>query len=189
MQTCAGLDACEVRALPMSSSGIPAIEIVILTLVAIAVLLQASLVLVILIAMGKVAKTLKDEISDIRTSVMPLIYDTRELLTGLSPKIESTAEDLTAILHGLRSQSTAIGTASTEIVERVRRQSARLEGVLSGLIDTADRTSTVVSDTVGKPVRQLAGLVASAKAVVETLRGPIPASRVPRQPNGRDKVV
>jgi methyl-accepting chemotaxis protein len=156
----------------MSSSGIPTIEIVILTLVAVAILLQVGLVLVILIAMGKATRVIKDEIADVRSSVMPLIYDTRELLTNLSPKIESTADDLSVILHGFRSQSEAICSASAELIERLRRQSGRLEGMLSGVMDRADRTSAVVTDTVGKPVRQIAGLVASAKAIVEALRSP-----------------
>jgi methyl-accepting chemotaxis protein len=156
----------------MSNSGIPTIEIVILTLVAVAVLLQVGLVLVLLVAMGKLARVLKEEIADVRSSVMPLIYDTRELLTNLSPKIESTADDLSVILHGFRSQSEAICSASTELIERLRRQSGRLEGMLSGVMDRADRTSAIVTDTVGKPVRQIAGLVASAKAIVEALRSP-----------------
>jgi hypothetical protein len=35
-----------------------------------------------------------------------------------------------------------------------------------------------VAETVGKPVRQLSGLVAAAKAIVESLRGP---AREPRR--------
>lgn len=172
----------------MSSTMSP-IEITILAMVAVALLLQACFVLAVLIGMAKVSKILKQEIADVRTSVMPLIFDTRELLTHLSPKIESSADDISEILKTVRAQSTVVGTATSEIVERVRRQSAKVEGMVSGLVDSADRTGTAVADAVGKPIRRLAGLVASARAVVETLRSPNPGQRALRERNDQDQFV
>lgn len=173
----------------MSTSGIPPIEIVILALVSVALLLQALFVLLVLIGMGKVSRMVKEEIADVRSNVMPMIQDTRELLTKVSPKIESTAEDLSAILHSLREPSAKLGSAGTELAERIQRQSARVEGMLSDLLNTADRTGTVVAGTVAKPIRRLAGLVASAKAVVETLRSPTPPPRSARPTDGQDMFV
>lgn len=173
----------------MSSTGMSPIEIAILTMVAVALLLQACFVLAVIIGMVKVSKTVKQEIADVRTSVMPLIFDTRELLTRISPKIESSADDISEILKTVRAQSTTVGTATTEIVERIRRQSAKVEGMVSGLVDSADRTGAVVADAVGKPIRRLAGLVASARAVVETLRSPSPAQRTRSERDGQDMFV
>lgn len=148
------------------------VQIVILALVSIALLANVALIIVILFSVGKMAKMLKDELADIRSSVMPMIYDLRELMTSISPKIESTADDVSAILHSVRSQSSAFESISTDVLARIKRQTARLDELLSGLMNTADRTSTVVADTVGRPIRRIAGLLASAKAVVDTLRGP-----------------
>ena len=173
----------------MSTSGIPTIEIVILVLVAVALLLQACFVLLVLIGMGKLSRIVKEEIADVRSTVMPLIYDTRELLTKVSPKIEATADDVAAILHAFRGPSAALGSAGTELAGRIHRQSARVESMFSGLMDTADRTGTVVAGTVSKPIRRLAGLVASARAVIETLRSPTPPPRSARPADGQDMFV
>jgi uncharacterized protein YoxC len=173
----------------MSTAGIPPIEIVILALVAVALLLQACFVLIVMIGMGKLARTIRDEMADVRSSVMPLIFDTRELLTKVSPKIESTADDLSAILHAFREPSASLGAAGTELAERIRRQSARVEGMLSNLMNTADRTGTVVAGSVAKPLRHLAGLVASARAALEVLRSPTPPPRTTRPADGQDMFV
>jgi len=155
----------------MPSASNETFQLIILILVAIALLLQAGLVVVVLVGLGKLTKMAKEEIADIRQSVMPVVNETRDFLTNVTPKIEAAVDDLSVIVHTARSQSQAVGSASVEFVERFRRQSARLESLMSGLIDTADRTSTVVAGTVGGPIRRIAGVVASAKAVVDTLRG------------------
>lgn len=174
----------------MSNSQIETLQVIGLVLVGVALLANVGLFIAIFVSMGKVAKMLKEELADLRQSVMPMIFDIRELVSSISPKIEATTDDLSAILHGLRSQTSAFESVSTDVVTRFRRQAARLEELLSGLIATADRTGTAVADTVGRPIRQLAGLMASAKAVVDTLRGPgrtIHASR--ERDNNRDLFV
>jgi methyl-accepting chemotaxis protein len=165
------------------------IEIAILAMVAVALLLQACFVLAVVIGMAKVSRILKQEVADVRSSVMPLLNDTRDLVNNLKPKIESTADDVSTILKSVRSQTANVETASTEIVERVRRQSARLDTMVSGLMDSADRTGAVVADRVGKPLRKLAGFVASAKAVVETLRTPRPEPNTARARGDQDMFV
>jgi methyl-accepting chemotaxis protein len=165
------------------------LQIITLVLVAIALLANVGILIAILVSMGKVAKTVKEELTDVRQSVMPMIFDLRELLTNITPKIESTADDLSAILHGVRSQSSAFESLGTDLVTRLRRQAARLEELLSGLIDTADRTGAAVADTVGKPVRQIAGILASAKAVLESLRSPGRTIHASREKDNRDQFV
>jgi hypothetical protein len=173
----------------MLNSGNETMQLVILVLVAIALVVNSALVVIMLVGLGKLGKTMKNEIADIRASVMPMVYDSRELLTNLSPKIESSADDLSAILHTLRSQSAAFESAGTDLVEGLRRQASRVEGMLSGLITTADRTSNAVADSVGGPIRKVAGLVASARAIVETLRAPAPTVHATREPENRDSFV
>jgi len=173
----------------MLNSGNETMQLVILVLVAIALVVNSALVVIMLVGLGKLSKTMKNEIADIRASVMPMVYDTRELLSNISPKIESSADDLSAILHTLRSQSAAFESVGTDLAERLRRQASRVEGVLSGLITTADRTSNAVADSVGGPIRKVAGLVASARAIVETLRAPAPTVHATRERDNRDLPV
>lgn len=164
-------------------------QLIILILVAVALLANTALIVVILVSVGKLGKKMNDEIADFRSSVMPLVYDTRELVTSLTPKIEATADDLSAIVHGLRSQTQAIEAVGADLVSRLRRQTERVDGMLSGFFGTTDRTGSSVAGRVGKPIRQIAGLVASARAVVETLRGPSRKTHHAREQDNQDTFV
>lgn len=185
----AAVIAREAKAVSMPNSGTETMQLVILVLVAIALLVNSALVVVMLVGLGKLGKMMKNEVADLRASVMPMVYDTRELLTNISPKIESSADDLSAILHTLRSQSAAFESVGTEMAERLRRQASRAEDVISGLITTADRTSSAVADSVGGPIRKIAGMVASARAIMETLRAPAPIVHATRERDNRDLFV
>jgi uncharacterized protein with FMN-binding domain len=62
--------------------------------------------------------------------------------------------------------------ASTlEIMERVQRQSDRIDGMVSKFLNTVDRAGEFVADAVSTPVRQISGVLRSAKAIIESLRG------------------
>jgi hypothetical protein len=58
-----------------------------------------------------------------------------------------------------------------EIVERVRLQSNRVDNMVSGVLDTADRAGSYVNDVVTRPMRQISSILAAAKAIIESLRG------------------
>ena len=94
-----------------------------------AVLLQAFILLAIFVTMRKAASSIREEIGSLRASLMPVIYDTRELLassrdtlvsaqefvanaqgflTRVSPKVEEAAGDLAEITSGLRVQTAQI---------------------------------------------------------------------------------
>ncbi len=165
----------------MPSLDIQTAQIIVLALVAFAVLLQVILVIAIFAGMGKLTKVVKEEIEDLHSSFMPIVYNTRDLLANVTPKIESTVEDLADLTRGLRVQSKEVESVGAEVLERLRRQSGRLDTMISGLLDTVDRTGAAVADAVNRPVRQISGLLASAKAVVESLRETAapPASHTP----------
>jgi len=151
-----------------------------------AVLLQAFILLAIFITVRKAARSIREEAEDLRSSLMPVIYNTRDLLTysrevltqtkelvaNVSPKIEAAATDLAEITHGLRVQSAEIQLSALEILDRVRRQSSRLDAMFTSLLDGIDRAGGFVAEVVSKPVRQISALLASVKAVVETLGRP-----------------
>ena len=148
-----------------------------------AVLLQTIILLAIFLTVRKTAASMQNQLEDLRSSVMPVIYNTRELLTRLTPTIEATVNDLAAIAEGLRTQSTDMQASVAEILDRLRHQTVRLDNMFSSLLDGVDRAGGFVADVVSRPVRQVSSLLASVKAIAESLRGPSP--RAPRnRPSG-----
>jgi methyl-accepting chemotaxis protein len=164
-----------------------------------AVLLQAIILLAIFFAVRKAVACFREETENLRTSIMPVIYDTRDMLastqgtmtnmqafladaqaflTRISPQVESVAGDLVEITNTLRTQTAEMQSSAMEMMERVHRQSDRVDGMITEFLNTVDRAGGFVAEAVSRPVRQISGILRSAKAVVESLR----AHRTMRQP-------
>jgi uncharacterized protein YoxC len=146
------------------------IQLVFIAITALAVLMQAIILLAIFVAVRNAARSVTEQVEDMRSSVMPILETTRNLIIRVAPKIEDATTDLAEIAHGLRVQSAQMESAATEIVDRVRRQTGRLDKMFSGVLDGVDRAGAFVADAVSKPVRQISGLLASLRAIVESLR-------------------
>ncbi len=122
---------------------------------------------------------------------MPVIENTRDLFARLAPKIESTTSDLAVLTRALRDQTADVQAAADEIIARARRQASRLDTMLSSVLDAVDRASAFMADTVAKPMRQLSAFLASAKAVVESLRSTegAPRAEASRRSSDNDMFV
>jgi predicted PurR-regulated permease PerM len=167
------------------------LELALFALVALAMVVQALVLFFAFLAMRKAAQAMNDKIEDFRASVTPfitaatpivtaaapIIETSRNLITKLAPTIEATGEDIAAIAHSLRAQSADLQLAGNELVERARAQANRLDSMLSNVFDAMDRAGGFVADCINKPMRQLNALLASAKAVIESLRSSVPAPR------------
>jgi methyl-accepting chemotaxis protein len=175
----------------MSKVDTQTIQLVLVALVALAMLVQAIVLLAAFIAMRKAARDVNEKLDAFSSSVGPLIDNTRSLVTRLTPKVEQTADDLAALTHSLRVQTADVQNAANEMLARARIQASRLDSMLSHVLDTLDRTGHFVSDAVNKPMRQVSAVLASVKAVVESLRNgaPEPRSRANRGSGDNDLFV
>ncbi len=163
------------------------VQLIIVAAVAVTMLLQAIALLAIFGAVRKAVQGIREDIDELRSSVLPVIDNFRELLANTRPKIEAAAVDLAAVSHNLRRQTADVQEAANGVLERVRNQSIRMDSMLTGMFDAIDRATGFMADTVSKPMRQLAGLLASAKAVVESLRSDAPGTHVPGDQPGGNK--
>jgi predicted PurR-regulated permease PerM len=151
-------------------------QIILLAAVALIALLQVIVLLALLTVIIKAARAVREDLQDLRSSLAPIIDNTRDLLTRLTPKIEETTSDLAVLAHSLRTQAADVQSAANEIIGCVRRQVDRLDTMLSNVLDAVERASVFMADTVAKPMRQISAILASAKAVVESLRTVDPAA-------------
>jgi len=153
------------------------IQLALVSAVALAMLIQAIVLLAALVALRKLAKSIREEMEDLRSAVMPVIENTRNLLVRVTPRIEQTTADLAVLTRTLRNQVADVQAASDEIIGRARLQASRVDNMLSNVLDAVDRAGTFMANTVTKPMRQLSALLASAKAVIESLRSTDGATR------------
>jgi uncharacterized protein YoxC len=160
------------------------VEMALFALVALAMVVQALVLLALFFAMRKAARSMNEKLEEFGSSVMPIltavtpiVETSRNLITKLAPKIEATSEDVAAIAHSLRAQTTDLQSAANEMVERARAQANRLDALLSNVFDAMDRAGGFVADCINKPMRQFSALLASAKAAIESLRTAVPTPR------------
>jgi uncharacterized protein YoxC len=175
--------------MPMTNLDNQTIQLVFIAVTALAIVMQAVILLAIFVSVRKAAKSVTDQVENLRSSVMPIIDTTRDLINRVAPKVEATAADLAEIAHGLRVQTVQMESAANEIVDRVRRQTGRLDKMFSGVLDGVDRAGAFVAEAVSKPVRQISGLLASLKAIIESLRNSSPAHHETHAPSDKDMFV
>jgi uncharacterized protein YoxC len=182
------------------------IQIAGVALIAVCVLVQTILMVAVVFGLGKGLRALKELVEDMKSSVMPTVVKTQALLEKTSqfvdktndfvdrmgPKVESAATDAAAFVSGVRKQAEDVEVALGEVLLRVDKQSRRIDDMFSGTLDAVDKASSFVTHTVGKPVRQLSGLLAGVKAAVESLRTnnhPIREREVRDERDGKDLFV
>jgi septal ring factor EnvC (AmiA/AmiB activator) len=146
------------------------VQLLIVAAVAVTMLLQAIALLAIFNTLRKAADSMREDIEQLRTTVLPVLENVRDLLVKNGPKIEAATTDFAAMSHNLCRQTADIQVAGREIFERLQKQSQRVDAMLTKVLDAVDRTGGFMTDTVTKPMRQISGLLASAKAVIESLR-------------------
>lgn len=167
------------------------IQLILIAVVVLAMLFQSIVLIALFVAMRKAARTASEQMENVYSSVMPLIDHSRALLDRLTPKIDKTSDDLTALMHSLRIQTDDLQTAANEIIARVRTQASRLDKLATDLLDGMDRASNLMVGAVTKPVRQVSAILGSIKAAVETLRtvDPGPRSQPGHTPGDNDMFV
>jgi len=161
----------------MAELNLQTTQLIIVAAVALTMLIQAVVMLAIFGVLRKTIHTLHEELGETRAKVSvlidkfePIIESTRDFLVHTAPKIEAAATDIAVVTQKLRAESNDVQAAAGELIERARRQGARMDSMMTKTLDGVDRAATFMTDTIGKPMRQLSAVLASAKAVVDTLR-------------------
>lgn len=161
----------------MPNLNVETTQLIIVGAIAVAMLVQAFVLLATFIVMRKSIDRLHEQLDETRLKVTglidkmaPLIESTREFLVHTAPKIESAVADIAVVTQKLRAETEDVQVAANELIDRARRQGARMDSMMTKTLDAVERAAIFMTDTVAKPMRQLSAVLASAKAVVETLR-------------------
>ena len=155
---------------------------ILVAVIAVAGLIQLIILFVMFLVVRKSLKVASEYATDVFEKVVPviehskaLIQSSRQLIVKLEPKLEATVTDISELAHTANAEAKKLQESTDEISERVRRQAARMDGMTTEALNGLDRVGHTLNQFLTVPVRQLSGVMAAVKAVVDVLRAPAPA--------------
>jgi hypothetical protein len=177
----------------MPNSNVEMLLMIFIGITAVAVLLQASVLLGMFLIMRKAIVAGKEEAAEFRAKLTPVLDGSKELLdsgqdvirlakdlvkgahsliTDLEPHLESAATDLADMARDIHQQANKLQGAVDDAAFKAQRQVDRVDKMATSTLNRLERFGSLINDAVNVPVRQLSGVIAAAKAVVGTLRTP-----------------
>jgi methyl-accepting chemotaxis protein len=130
---------------------------------------QFIVMLVAYFTVRKAINNMQGEIGEIRSTVMPMLTRSKELLEKVAPRVESVAADVADMAQSAREQTAHIRYTADEVLARVYRQTSRVDHMVTNVVDGVEHASTVVANSVTRPVRQVSAMLAAAKAFLGVL--------------------
>jgi len=144
---------------------------VFIALTAIAVLLQAGVLVAMYAAMRKSSERMEALATEVKTKVFPVVEQMQELLAETRPHLQMITANLEETSLLVKAQVQRSEAAVSDLVDRARLQVIRADELLSRTLDRVEQTSDIVHKTVISPVRQLSGLVQGITVGLEFLLG------------------
>lgn len=154
-----------------------------IALTAVAVLLQACVLLAMYLAMRKSAARAEALANEVKTKVMPSIEQANMILSDLRPKLQVIVDHVEDITDTVRGQVKRVDATMNDVVDRARLQVIRADELLGRTLDRVEQTSELVHKTVVSPVRQLSGIMQGITVGLEFLF----SGRGRRNGGGRDE--
>ena len=130
-----------------------------IALTAVAITLQAGLLLAMFIIMRGTASRMEALANEVKTKVFPIADQTQSMMVELRPTIEQIAAEVKETTTVIRSQIERTDAVVNDVVDRARLQVIRADELLTRTMDRVEHTSEVVQKTVMSPVRQFSGLM------------------------------
>jgi hypothetical protein len=140
-------------------------------IVALSMLAQAIALIVIAVGAAKARKRAFEIVEEVREKVMPVVIATHDIISDAAPKVKIITENLAETSHMVRSKAAEFDATASELNMKTRAQAARVDGMVTSVLNTTADISETLQRAVKVPVREFAGLVNGFKAGVDVLVG------------------
>lgn len=181
--------------------------IVFIGITGLAVLLQAGVLLGLFLTVRKAVKVANDQADEYRAKLIPIIDNASHMLTSgtqligsvkdlvsatetlvknVQTPVQSAVTELESMTRDIHAQALQLQASVDQVALKARRQADRVDTMTTSFLNGLDRFGVFLNDAVHAPIRQFNGVVAAARAVVDTLRSPGPARPRPRTTNVAD---
>ncbi len=134
-----------------------------------AVIIQASILVAMFVAMRKTSAKVESLAEEVRTKVLPTAELAHSMIVELRPKIESAVTNASETTAMVKAQMQRLDATVTDVVDRARLQVIRADELVTRTMDRVEDATEVVHKTVVSPVRQVSGLLQGVTAALEFL--------------------
>jgi hypothetical protein len=144
---------------------------VFIALTGVAVLLQASLLGAMYLAIRKSSARMEAIATEVKDKTLPVLDSTESILAEIRPKLQVIAQNLEDTTRIVREQVQRADATVDDVVDRARLQVIRADELLSRTLDRVEQTTDLVHKTVVSPIRQVTGVMQGITAGLEFLVG------------------
>jgi methyl-accepting chemotaxis protein len=153
------------------SSGNSRLLMLFVGMVAIAMVIQAFVVVFAAFAAAKARKRLMVIVEEVREKTLPVITSTQSVLHELHPKVRTIADNFVETSHVVRSKAQEFDATISDVNQRARAQTERVDDMVSSVLDTTAGIASTIQKGVKVPVREFHGVMSGLKAGIDVLVG------------------
>ncbi len=136
---------------------------------ALAVVLQAIILIALFVQMRRTAAAVERTISDLNTKVTPLIARVQVVVDDISPRITGIVADAAEITRLARSEAQKADRILSEALERLRMQLIHVDHILTGAMEAVEETGSRMRQAVWTPVVRATAVLRGVQAGIDFL--------------------
>jgi hypothetical protein len=153
------------------SSGNSKLLMVFVAMVAIALVVQAIALIVMAVGAAKARKRGLEIVEELRIKVMPILDSSHGFIQDTAPKVKIITENFVETSHVIRAKAQEFDSTASDLNSKTRAQVARVDGMVTSVLNTTSDISETVQRGIKIPVREFSGLVNGLKAGLDVLVG------------------
>jgi hypothetical protein len=137
---------------------------------AIAVVLQAVILIALFVQMRRTAAVVERTVSDLNTKITPLIARLQVVVEDISPRISGIVADAAEITRLARSEAQKADRILSEALERLRMQLIHVDHILTGAMEAVEEAGSRMRQTVWAPVVKATAVLRGVQAGIDFFR-------------------
>jgi len=138
--------------------------------VAIALVLQVSVLIALFVQTRRTMKQVEDSVTDLNRKVGPILTRVQILLDDTQPKISTMVSDAAHIVYLARGQAQKVDRVFTDATDRLRGQLVRADRILTGTLEAVEEAGSQFKHSFWRPMQKASALVQGIKVGIDLLR-------------------
>lgn len=152
-------------------SNLQVLMIVFIAVTAVAVLIQACVLIGMAVAMKKATARMEALAKQLETRALPMMDTAQSMLTEYRPKLDLVIANIAETTTMVKAEVERVRPPLEDMLMRAHVQALRVDDVMTHVLDRVSGAGDVVSNTVTRPLKQASGVLHAVATGVAALFG------------------